>query len=114
MTALVAVTYYTATLTAPLYCGGVVDYAADWVAFDFAVNGGKCRDIISITAGGVTREYPALDSGRFGRHCVMQLDGTCPRIAVDVQHHVAWFEGMSTVGSVVNLSERARYEEYPE
>ena len=114
MTTLVAVTMYLALDAAPLYCGGVVDYAADWVAWDFAVNGGQCGDIFSIEVDGVTREYPALDSGRFGRHCVMQLDGTCPRIAVDVPHHVAWFDGMSTVGKVVNLSERARYEEYPE
>jgi len=112
---LVAVTYYTYTVGAPLYCGGVVDYSREWVAWDFAANGGQCGDTISITtADGVTRRYLALDSGRFGRYCVRQRDGSCPPIKVDVPAHVAWFPGLSTLAVVVNLSQRARWGEFPQ
>jgi hypothetical protein len=113
MTSVLAITYYTATIAVdPLFCGGV--YGDIGVAWDFAVNGGQCGDIIRIVAAGRTVDAPALDSGRFGLHCVRQLDGTCPRIAVDVPHHMAWWRGTSTTGRVWNLSERARREEYPQ
>lgn len=110
---IVAVTMYTGTISAPLYCGGTYNPAQSWVAYDFAVNGGQCGDIIRITTlDGTVYEYPARDSGKFGHHCVMQQDGTCPRIALDVPGHIKWFPGLSTLTRVVNLSERARNEEY--
>ena len=95
---IVSITMYTGTIGAPLFCGGTYDPAQSWVAWDFAVNGGQCDDIIRITTlDGTVYEEPARDSGKFGHHCVRQLDGTCPRIAVDVPQHLAWFPGLSTL-----------------
>ena len=110
----VAITMYTATIGVdPLYCGRY--YGDVGVAWDFAENGGRCGDTIEIrTLDGEIYRFPALDSGAFGRHCVRQLDGSCPRIAVDVPHHLAWFDGLSTLAHVENISERARLEEYPQ
>jgi len=111
MTALVAVTYYTATLGAPLFCGGY--YGEIGVAVP-EFSPWQCGDPIMIDADGKQFVYPVADRGRFDNNCVMQLNGTCLPIAVDVPEHLKWFDGMSTVGRVWNLSERARWREFPQ
>lgn len=109
---IVAITYYTATLGAATFCGDTFSPDLIGVAWDFAENGGRCGDIIKVvTYDGEMRLYPAVDSGWFGRNCVIQFDGSCPRIGVDVPQHLAWFDGLSTLGAVRNLSEEQRAEE---
>jgi hypothetical protein len=112
----VALVWY-ALPTAVLFCGEVADLTQTWVVWDFAVNGGECGDPIMIEVDGIRYIYPARDSGQFGHHCVMQLDGSCPPIAVDIPEHV-WaglgFGGLSVLGKAFNLTARAETMEYPE
>ena len=104
----VALTIYTGPIAAPLYCdtghGLTYTTTATWIAWDFAVHGGQCGDIIEVIADGQRRTFPALDSGRFGRHCVQTVDGCLP-IMADLPQHLAWFPGLSVaVDSVRNVS----------
>lgn len=55
-----------------------------WLAWDFDTNGGRCGDLILITAGGKTRRFVAMDSGRFGHLYVRQPDGQLLPIIADV------------------------------
>ncbi len=114
MIELVALTYYTATLNVDVtFCG--LPYGTPGIAWPFDVAGGQCGDIIRIEADGQVFHWPAIDSGAFGRHCVRQLDGSCPRIGADIPEFLWWkHPRLSTLGTVVNLSERARHEEYPQ
>ena len=52
------------------------------------------RDWIDIIDGGIRRRFKALDSGRFGHHCVI-IGDECPPIVVDIPEHLAWFPGIS-------------------
>jgi len=98
----------------PLYCDTASNhlfYTTDheWIAWDFAMYGGQCGDIIQVTHDGVRRSFRALDSGPFGRYCV-EMPGGCVRIVADLPVHLAWFPGLSVkADSVRNLSELARW-----
>ena len=106
------ITIYTAPVGAPLFCdtgvGLTYDPADTWIAWDFAVHGGKCGDLIEVVHDGKRHVFPALDSGRFGRHCVETPDGCLP-IMADLPQHLAWFDGLSVaVDSVRNWTRWAR------
>jgi hypothetical protein len=68
----------------------------------------SCADKIGVLADGKVRVFYALDAGPFGRHCVMQPDGACLPIAVDVPAPHAWFDGLSATGRVWNVTELQR------
>lgn len=94
-----------------LFCGvTVTETTGIWFALPVSEHGitWECGDRICIDAGGERHCGDALDGGPFGSYCVRQLDGTCPRIAADVPQPHAWFEGLSTVGKVWNVTELQR------
>ena len=111
---LTVATVYTGTIGAPLYCDTTnTEYSFHpdqpaFLAWPFDVAGGECGDTILVTVNGKKHWYKALDSGHFGKHCVVQPDGTCARIAVDIPMFFAPFEGLSHVAKVVNVSEEWR------
>jgi len=83
----------------PLFCGGIyTDTTGPWFALPIETHGTdwQCGDLWCVWADGEEHCAPARDSGPFGNYCVVQPDGTCPRIAVDVPQPWAWFGGLST------------------
>ena len=113
--AVLAITMYVPH-TNLLYCGEFVsDQTEPWFALPVSEHGitWECGDRICVDADGARHCGWAKDAGPFGRFCVLQLDGTCPRIAVDVPEAWAWFEGLSTTGQVWNVSAvRREWEQY--
>ena len=94
-----------------LFCDVVVTTdTPPWVAMPYEQHGitWQCGDRIAIRDGNVVRYFTALDAGPFGRHCVIQPGGACYPIAADVPQPHAWFEGLSTVGKVWNVTELQR------
>lgn len=101
---------------APLFCstpGRPLYYDAatpPWVAL--SVDGEwQCWDLLLVREylpDGTTRSVMAyaLDAGPFGDHCVVQADGTCPSIVVDMPAGTTLWSGMSSEGpvEVINLS----------
>lgn len=64
-------TIYTGPIAAPLYCdtgvGLTYNPAATWIAWDFAIHGGECGDLIEIVHDGKRRTFRAAlrrDAGR--------------------------------------------------
>ena len=113
-TAVIVATVYTATIGAPLYCDTYnTEYSfhpdqAPFLAWPFDVAGGQCGDDILVTINDKKYWYKALDSGLFGKHRVIQSDGYCAPIAVDIPEFFAPFDGLSHVARVVNVSEEWR------
>lgn len=102
------VTRYDAEPTDPLKCGGEYGtVSGPWIALDIRGLGWlwECR----VTAMLLIDGYPpmqvtVLDSGRFGRHCVRQLDGSCPPIVGDLPtRHAPFAPDLSARGTVVIL-----------
>jgi hypothetical protein len=113
-TALVVATVYSSTVGAPLYCDTAnTDYSfrpdqSPFLAWPFDVAGGECGDTILVIVNEKKYWYKALDSGGFGKHCVVQPDGACARIAVDIPTFFAPFKELSHKVRVVNVSEEWR------
>ena len=106
----VAVTMYLLH-TSVLFCDVVVDAdTPPWIAMPVSQHGitWQCGDRIAVNDGDVTRYFTALDAGPFGAHCVLQPGGDCLPIAADVPEPWAWFDGLSTVGRVWNVSKLQR------
>lgn len=107
--AIFAITWYAGQYVGePLYCGGYYDATQPpWAAAPLD-RGWECGDVAHVRIDGVLYEYEILDFGPFGDNCVMQLDGTCPPIGLDIPRMHAPFDGLSTVGQVWNQSARER------
>jgi hypothetical protein len=114
LVALTIATWYTGPAGAPLFCGGVyADTTAPWVALPVETWGEEwqCGDLIYISFGqGDALMVRAMDAGPFGNRCVLQVDGTCAPIVVDVPRHL-WprsMEGWSAGVQVVNVTAQVR------
>jgi len=89
------ITRYDAAPTDPLKCGGeygTVD--TPWIALDIQGMGltWECGDTaLLLFEGHPPMRVAVLDSGRFGRHCVKQSDGSCPPIVGDLPTRYAPF-----------------------
>ena len=86
--------------------------AAPWIALAIEDDTWRCGDLVILTfANGDVLVATVQDAGPFGDHCVLQLDGTCARIAADVPWHL-WPEALSGDLSagvrVINVSAEAR------
>jgi len=83
-----------------------------WVALPVREYGirWECGDVMLLFyEGGEISRLRALDTGPFGKHCVMQLDGTCPAIVADVpNYHFPFYPDLSRLVTMVNLSHLER------
>jgi len=98
--AVLAITWYAGEYVGqPLFCGGIyTDTTGPWFALPISTHGidWQCGDLWCVYADGAEHCAPARDAGPFGKHCVIQPDGSCPPIAVDVPQPWVWFPGLST------------------
>lgn len=90
---------FCSTVSHPLYYDSVTP---PWLALPISTFGTdwQCGDLIYIPGHGT---YRALDAGPFGDHCVATGDQCLPIRADMPAIHADW-EGISTTGSVINLS----------
>ena len=122
-TALVIATLYAGPFVGqPLYCStpeNPLYYSPDttpWAAFpveDYQSGKIHCGDpyVIRFTLPEGRYRYVtvrALDAGPFSRYCVLQPDGSCPHIAVDVPAYWWPVEGISAEVEVMPLNRLAR------
>ena len=107
---LVATWYAGAYVGQPLYCGGIYDESTEpWVALPIQDETWECGDLIFLRfENGDTLMARALDAGPFGDNCVMQVDGSCAPIAVDVPHHLWPADGLSASVCMTNITARLR------
>ena len=82
-------------------------YGTEWECFDW---------IAAWTTGRDGQEYltfaQVVDTGPFGNHCVMQPDGFCASIAVDIPENL-WYHGediSATLTFYMNISAKGRKE----
>ena len=109
---LVAITVYAGQYVGqPLYCGGYYDATQPpWAAAPVGA-GWECGDIAKVRIDGITYVYEIRDFGPFGDNCVMQPDGTCLPIGLDIPKMHAPFDALSTTGQVWNMAPiRERWE----
>ena len=111
---IVVATWYTG-VGQPLFCGGTyADTTAPWVALPFETYGDEwqCGDLIYISFGQEDAIFARVqDTGPFGKHCVLQVDGTCASIVVDVPRHLwprSLWEQESAVVRVWNITAEVR------
>jgi hypothetical protein len=65
----------------------------------------QCGDLMYLRfSDGDTLQARALDAGPFASYCVMQPDGSCPNIGMDVPAHLWKAKGISGWVEVINLS----------
>jgi hypothetical protein len=116
---LVVATWYQGPyVNQPLYCGGTyAESTAPWVALPY---GGEweCGDLVYISFGqGDALLARAMDTGPFGKHCVLQVDGSCAPIVVDIPRHL-WpkelWDQLSAPVMVTNITAQARERGYCE
>ena len=89
MARIVIATWYVAAAGAPLFCGGTYNPSETWVALP---QGGdwECGQLVALHfLDGSVLVARVRDTGPFGAYCVIQPDGSCIRIGVDVPRH-AW------------------------
>jgi len=99
-----ALTWYVATVGAPLYCGGAYDPAEAWLAVPvehYESGEVECGDVFAVWVDGHLRYLPALDAGAFGPYCVVDA-GKCVDIVADLPRHVFLGKRLSKRGYVVN------------
>lgn len=85
-------TWYVAVVGSALFCGGTYDPAEVWIALPFGEYGQtwQCGDLVVLwfpgetAAEGILLTVRVRDTGPFGANCVMQVDGSCIRIGVDI------------------------------
>lgn len=102
-------TWYTAALTAVLFCGGTYGGQAEpFLALPVDGFGSEwqCGDRIRIEGNGWTLNARALDAGPL--HLYYIRDWPDLRIAADIPARFALFHGLSAKARVVNLSALAR------
>jgi hypothetical protein len=114
MAALTLATMYTGPTGAALYCSISSDsyvYSTDTTSFlalpveSYLDGSVQCGDLMYIRfPNGSTLLARALDAGPFASYCVVQPDGTCPSIGMDVPSHLWPVGGISGWVEVVNLS----------
>ena len=109
MPALVA-TWYIAAAGADLFCGGTYDTSETWVALPY---GGEweCGDLIAVwfVEERVLLLAEVRDTGPFGKHCVLQENGLCVSIGVDVPKHAYPVKGVLSAKVVLcNLTATAK------
>jgi hypothetical protein len=108
MQASVVATWYIALAGAPLFCGGVYDTEAIWIALpveEYEITW-SCGDLIAIGFVGEDGYITWLlvrvrDTGPFGKHCVVQMDGSCVSIGADIPWHLWPIEGVLSAPVVV-------------
>jgi len=96
------ITWYTATVGTPLYCGGTYDPGSAWLALPVEeYNHAKCGDLFAVWVDGELMYLPALDAGTFGDNCVRRRDG-CHPIPADLPRHLFHWRWRSVRGYVIN------------
>ena len=107
------ITWYAASIGAPLYCGDTYSTAHDWLALPvemYETGQAQCGDVFAVFTGAGLRYLPALDAGPFSGLCVEDGDA-CHPIVADLPRHVYDAGGRSAAGYVVNTM--AAREEVP-
>ena len=107
------ITWYVAAIGTPLFCGGVYDPSAAWLALpveEYLSGRARCGDLYAVWVDGDLAFLPALDAGGFGDHCVLRADG-CHDIPADLPQHLFRWCWRSRRGYVINSEPyRARLE----
>jgi hypothetical protein len=118
MAAITLATMYAGSPGAALYCSTPTEpliFSAETTPFlalpvEHYLDGSvQCGDLMYLRfPNGSTLLARALDAGPFASYCVMQPDGSCPNIGMDVPAHLWSVEGISGWVEAVNLSAFAR------
>ena len=100
------ITRYDAEPMDPLKCGGLYGtVTSPWIALDIEGLGvvWECGDkAILYLDDYLPMVVTVLDAGRFGRHCVHQIDGSCPPIVGDMPTRFApFYPDLSVRGAVI-------------
>jgi len=109
------VTWYVASIGAPLYCGGTYQTGEAWLALPveaYESGEARCGDLFAVWTDGELVYLPARDAGPFGRYCV-EAGGQCLDILADLPRHAFPGRRLSRRAYVVNsqpLRERLEME----
>jgi len=111
-------TLYLGPVGAPLYCStpdNPIAYSPETTPFvalpvrDYDAGSVQCGDLVYLRfSNGSTLMARALDAGPFSRFCVVQSDGSCPSIGVDVPSYFWPVNGISDQVELYNISAYAR------